>query len=80
MDAPAVTELHKQAVAAGRRVTHVERELVAERVGVLVREVAGAQHDEVAARAEVGLQGRDQHAAAADGEAQLVAVGARRPW
>ena len=57
MDAAAVAELQEQPVAAGRRLVGAKASSSAfERVDMLVGEIAGAQHDEVAARAEVGLQ------------------------
>ena len=63
---PRVAELEEEPVAAGREVVGREGERVgAQRVDVLVREVAGAQHDEVAAGAEVGLQVVDRGAGAA---------------
>ena len=45
---------------------------------MLVGEIAGAQHDEMPAGAEVGLQVGDGAAVAADGEVELAAVNLQR--
>ncbi len=74
----AVAELEEQAVAAGRGVVGREGERVGvERVDVLVGEVAGAQHDEVAAGAEVGLQVGDGAPSRRTAKRSSPAVGSR---
>ena len=79
MDPVRVAELEKESVAAGRDVLGRERQGIgAQRVDVLVGEVAGAQHDEVPAGAEVGLQVADGGAVPGDGEAQFAVGGGAR--
>src|SRR5918999_782010 len=79
MDPPLVGELYEQPVGARGRVRSVERELVAVRMRVQVREVSLTERHEMALRTQVAVQALiHEHPSVAYVEFDAAVAGAQR--